>query len=289
MTTNADLIKVGDKPLSVVLDSIAKQVAGLEVKFEQFADSARSNQSPVQQATAGSVSNNSPDSAELSNNSGPAPNSEDTGLGPNYLLGSDTNSPSEFDIQKRFDNVREGLSRIQLPPDSKVCESQQGIKADCKSTLKVISRSARFAETGLKLMSRFCQDDQSGNFIISPADMDKLYIIFQAQVNYLQAEYSGLVVRSTFDEETSRLFRAFQNNSQAFSERSLNHVRLAAELTSISTRHSSNARSAGHRGQRSSFGRRPFGRVNRGFARGGYYPFEQSSTFPERPSAGDQL
>ena len=159
---------------------------------------------------------------------GPGPNSSPLGSA----------SPSEFDIQKRFENLRDSLSRIQLPPDCKVNESQQGIKSECKPALKVISKTARFAEAGLKLISQYSPSDAE-EYALTSADIEKLYIIiFQAQINYLQGEYSSLVVRSTFDEETSRLFRAFQNNSQALSEMTLNNVRLAAKLTSKLSRHS---------------------------------------------------
>ena len=50
---------------------------------------------------------------------------------------------------------------------------------------------------------------------------------------FLQAEYSAFVVNSTFNAETSRLFRSFENNASAFSESSLRNIRVAAELSSI--------------------------------------------------------
>jgi len=197
--------------------------------------------------------------------------------------GSEASASPSGDIQRQFEVIRDSLNRIQLPADCKVNDSQQGIKSKCKSTLKVVAKTARFAETGLKAISCLTQDPVSGNYVIPPAELDRLYVIFQAQVNYLQAEYSGLVVRSTFDEETGRLFRSFQNNAQAFSDRSLQNVRLAAELASLSAR----TRGSSNRGQRANYSyasqRRPFGRGGgRGFRT--YHPSQQATpNFPDRP------
>ncbi|GFS18638.1 transposase [Elysia marginata] len=136
----------------------------------------------------------------------------------------------------------------------RVNDSAVGIKIDSKPVLKVVSKSARFAETGLKIPGNLPQDPQ-GQYSITENDIESLYTVFYAQVNYLQGEYSNLVVRSTFDDETSRLFRSFENNTQAFSERSLTNVRLAAELSALSTRSSSRPSSSrnNYRGRGQSF------------------------------------
>ena len=137
----------------------------------------------------------------------------------------------EINVQREFEQVRDALSRIQLPANLKVNDSAAGISKDCKATLKVLNKSARYAETGLKVLA-----SSSSSTTLNEQEVHMLYTVLQAQVNFLQGEYSSLVVKSTFDDETSRVFRSLECNSTAFSERSLNNVRLAAELTSIRAR-----------------------------------------------------
>ena len=61
----------------------------------------------------------------------------------------------------------------------------------------------------------------------------KLFTIFHSQIHFLQSEYSTQVVKSTFDEETRRLFRSFQNNTNVFSDSSLSNMKLATELSAM--------------------------------------------------------
>jgi len=136
----------------------------------------------------------------------------------------------EINVQREFEQVRDAVSRIQLPANLKVNDSAAGINKECKATLKVLNKSARYAETGLKVLA------SSPSTTLSEQEVHMLYTVLHAQVNFLQGEYSSLVVKSTFDDETSRVFRSLESNSTAFSERSLNNVRLAAELTSIRAR-----------------------------------------------------
>ncbi|KAK3774908.1 hypothetical protein RRG08_007266 [Elysia crispata] len=143
---------------------------------------------------------------------------------------------STIDVTQEFERVRDKLNRVSLPSSYKVHDSAAGIKQDCKPALKVISRCARFAETGLKQLSTFERDD-NGMFCLSSSDdeVQSLFTIFAAQSSFLKAEYSSLVVKSSFSAETSRLFRAFENNTSTFSESSLRNMRVAAELSSLSS------------------------------------------------------
>ena len=147
-------------------------------------------------------------------------------------LGPDSNLPSSIaydsdnaflDIQRQFESLRDRLSRIQIPTYCKVNDSAVGIKSECKPTLKVITKSARFAETGLRVLPAL-QGPHQGQYTLTENDLQSFYTIFYAQVNYLQSEYSNLAVRSTFDDETGRLFRSFENNTQAILQRSLTNV-----------------------------------------------------------------
>ena len=195
---------------------------------------------------------------------------------------------ASVNVQRCFDNIKESYARVRIPPQYKVNDSANGIKTECRPVLKVISKSARFAETGLKVLASIQDSDPSGE------GLSELFTIFHAQINFLQAEYSNIVVRSTFDEDTGRIFRQFENNSQALSERSLANIRVAAEISSLQQRHQRPQRSSG-RGDTGFFNRSRGGHrgvpSNRGFwqqqgsrggyqDRGGYQPRDNRMDFP---------
>ena len=95
-----------------------------------------------------------------------------------------------------------------------------------KPALKIIQKCARYAEVMLKVLS--LRDDET-----ETDTNDKVFTCAVAQINFLQAEFANLVVKSSFDENTSRLFRQFENNSSVLNEQSLNSIRVAAELSSF--------------------------------------------------------
>ena len=191
---------------------------------------------------------------------------------------------ASVNVQRCFDNIKESYARVRIPHQYKVndSDSANGIKTECRPVLKVISKSARFAETGLKVLASIQDSDPSSE------GLSELFTIFHAQINFLQAEYSNIVVRSTFDEDTGRIFRQFENNSQALSERSLANIRVAAEISSLQQRHQRPQRSSG-RGDTGFFNRSRGGHrgvpSNRGFwqqqgSRGGYQTRDNRMDFP---------
>ena len=84
-------------------------------------------------------------------------------------------------------------------------------------------------------------------------DLRKLFTILQAEVGYLQGEYTGLMVKSKFDDNTTSLFKCCEKTQAAFSDQALNHLRCAAEISAISHRQA--ARGRGGRGGQNSRGR----------------------------------
>ena len=189
---------------------------------------------------------------------------------------------ASVNVQRCFDNIKESYARVRIPPQYKVNDSANGIKTEYRPVLKIIGKTARFAETGLKVLASIQDPDPSSD------GLSELFTIFQAQINFLQAEYSNVVVRSTFDEDTGRIFRQFENNSQALSERSLANIRVAAEISSLQQRHQRNQRSSG-RGDTGFFNRGRGGHrgfpSNRGFwqqqgSRGNFQPRDNRMDFP---------
>lgn len=161
---------------------------------------------------------------------GIGPDNNESSRGPTNQQASA--SRRNIETQRQFDSIKESLSRVSLPTQLKLNESTAGIKQEQKPTLKVITKSARFAETALRHLAHLTstKQDDSSCFVLNEEDMSIFYTIFSAQQQFLQSEYAALVVKNTFDEETSKLFRSFENHTSAFTESSLNNLRIAADL-----------------------------------------------------------
>ena len=184
------------------------------------------------------------------------------------------------DVQREYDRLRDSLNRVPLPKNYKVNDSAKGIGKEGRQTLAIISKCARFSETGLKVLADLQPVSEDDNVVtLQKEDLQKFFTVFAAQTNFLQGEFANLVVKSTFDDETSRLFRSFENNSAAFSDRSLQNIRLAAELASHT---SVNQRSRGQGQSRSNW------RGHRGFSFRGGYNFHNRNVFPPRPPREEQ-
>ena len=155
------------------------------------------------------------------------------------------------DICRQFDSLRDRLGKVSIPEyfkvnDSvsipeyfKVNDSPMGVKQESKPCLKVISKTARHAETGLKVLANITSPDNEtsdGSYYLTATQAQDLFTVFASQATFLQSDYATLVVRSTFNAETSRIFKQFENNSSAFNESSLRNIRIATELSSISDR-----------------------------------------------------
>ncbi len=57
--------------------------------------------------------------------------------------------PNPEDLSRNFDAIRDKLTKVSIPSNYKLHDSPVGIKQDLKPALKVISKMARHAETGL--------------------------------------------------------------------------------------------------------------------------------------------
>ena len=187
-----------------------------------------------------------------------------------------TESAPNIDVQREFECIRDSLNKIKIPPVYKVNDSSQGIDIESLPALEVVSKCARYGETGLKIISQVEGDLETGansEFItIEKQQIQHLYTVFSAQMNFLQAEYTNIVVRSTFDDETARLFKSFENNSGAFSDRSLQNMRLAAELAY-------NRRGLQRNGRGRSSWQQSFGSRSQFVSRGRFNNFNQRRNF----------
>lgn len=214
-----------DSDIKSILQDIQERLKALELK------------------STSTVSNNTSNVASNENDQQPTAGAglqgdhiDDGGSADNFQEVSASNRPIH-DVLKEFEQIKESLARVSLPAHLKVQDSAAGIKQDSRATLKILSKSARFAETTLKqisILSARQQDDKS--YIISEEELSILFAISAAQIHFLQSEYAGLVVKNTFDEETSRLFKSFENHASAFNTSSLQNLRVAADLASARDR-----------------------------------------------------
>lgn len=128
-------------------------------------------------------------------------------------------------IQEQFNGIRASVDKVILPPYLKLHDSRSGVKRDDQQALNVISKCGRYTETALKILSQV-KDDES-------FDVKPLITTLTANINYLQEEYATLLVKGRFDDQTAQLFRSLQKGNSGFDSRSINNVRIAAELSSI--------------------------------------------------------
>ena len=214
-----------DPELKSVLENIQKRLDCIESKINQEENVASNSN---HQSSAGAAF------------SGLDPSESEQYVGPTGGVTETSASRQPDDILRVFDGIKERLAKVNLPPHLKVQDSTAGIKQESRSALRILSKSARFAETALRqiaVISSSSRQNQEGQiFDISEGDLSTLYAISAAQVQFLQGEYAALVVKNTFDEETSRLFKSFENHSSAFSPSSLQNLRVAADLASARER-----------------------------------------------------
>ena len=139
------------------------------------------------------------------------------------------------DIQKEFDCIRDSLMRQTLPADLKVHDTSTGIKNECRPALKVIQKTARYAETALKILQTL-RSPTPVTLVYDNEDINKLFIVLAAQINFLQAEFTNILVKSNFSEETSKIFRSLEATNNPFTPQSLSNLRISAELAAVSSR-----------------------------------------------------
>jgi hypothetical protein len=141
------------------------------------------------------------------------------------------------DVQKSYEQIKDSLTKIVLPDELKVFDTKSGIARELQPAANILSRCSRYGETALKQLSKVVNKKENEEDI-QLDDLHKIFVILQAQVSYLQGEYTALLVKSKFDDHTASLFRCFEKNQSSFSEDSLQNLRCAAEITAATQRFS---------------------------------------------------
>jgi len=102
----------------------------------------------------------------------------------------------------------------------KLHDTCTGIKHDDQPLVNVLSKSGRYLETVLKLLSQTQDGDQ--------LDFEPIIMVLVAHIQYLQEEFAALLVKGCFDNNTAQLFKALQKGTMGFKELCLQNVRVAA-------------------------------------------------------------
>jgi hypothetical protein len=165
------------------------------------------------------------------------------------------------DLQAEFESIKDSVSKLRLPADLKLQADRQGIRKEDVPTLKIIHKAARYCETTLKLVDCLLQEDQANT---SNDIIRQIFSVQQAQIKYLQDEYSVLLVQGTVDKDTARIFKALQKNTSGLSESNLLHLQHASAIAAASTRGRQQASYSSFRGRGRRFGRASFGGQDRG-------------------------
>jgi hypothetical protein len=167
------------------------------------------------------------------------------------------------DLQEKYNSIRSSFDKVILPTHLKLHDSRTGIKREDQPVLNVLSRCGRYVETVIKLLSQVEEGKQ--------LDLDPIATVLAANIEYLQDEYSALLVKGRFDSNTANLFRALTKGNSGFTERNINNVRVAAELSSIHNRYSAPVRPQFARGFTRGYSFGYSGATGSGgFSRGGY-------------------
>lgn len=186
------------------------------------------------------------------------------------LTSPDTGSSD--DVQGEFLTLKDSLQKVRLPSDLKLNENRQGIKKADLAAFNVISRSARYVETTLKLLANINAHS------VSTEDLENVSLVQVAHIKYLQEEFAATVVQSQCPEGVSKWFRTLGKNTSTFSPSVCDRIRAAGDI-SKATEEPARGRGRGHFRGRGGFRGRQMN--------GGYHRFLNNS-FPPRPQHDDE-
>ena len=139
-----------------------------------------------------------------------------------------TPAATAADVGAEFQRLKTSVQSVRLPNNLTLQESRQGIKKEDQTILNVLIKSARFAETAMKLLQNVDTESAPESVI---STLDDLFTVHLAQIRYVQEEYTSLVVQGSFDPTVTRFFRSLQRNS-SFTPEALENLRSAATIAS---------------------------------------------------------
>ena len=185
---------------------------------------------------------------------------------------------SAAEVQRQFEQLKDGLCKVKLPSDLKVYHSASGIKGEAKAGYNVLKQGIAYQETTAKWLATQMKKFQADAPAISVTkdDFHELFTILLAQANCWRSEYASLLVASNTTSDTHQMYRMLDRNDTVFSDRELKHLNNAIELSTMKARTNSQPPKAGGPGrQRFNNPRWQDNRYKQGW--------QQNRNFPQKP------
>ena len=140
-------------------------------------------------------------------------------------MGAASREEPREDLQGDFQALKESLQRVKLPPQLRLNESRQNLKREDQGAFNLVSKSAGYVETTLKVLQSI--DDSRP---VSSDDLESILLVQMTHMRYLQDEYRALIIRGTCNKEVSRLFRAFRKNTSGLSDGAIQDLRNTSQV-----------------------------------------------------------
>ena len=133
------------------------------------------------------------------------------------------------DFHAQYEVIKNPVSRIILEPDFILNENRSGITSDDREQAAIISRSAQFVETELKLMQELqvCFFDEQKLASV----LDQLHTTQKAHMRYLQEEYSSLQVAGQFGPQTRSVFKSLRKQTSTYTTSFIDDIKTAVSVT----------------------------------------------------------
>ena len=124
-----------------------------------------------------------------------------------------------------LDNVNWSIVRLNCQQILRLCDQKQGIKKDDQETLQVLSRSAWYAETSIKLLGT-----------ITPCTNSRgvLYYLNRNRAHTILTGwecYTDCTKINKFNKNTVQMFRSLQKNTSGLSPNHFKDLKLASKIT----------------------------------------------------------
>ncbi len=185
------------------------------------------------------------------------------------------NHAVEVDIQTAYTAIRAAHQQIKLPSSLIVPTDKTGINKKDQPVVNLLTKSAKFAETGLKIIQSPSSD--------SDTKVQEILTVLTAFVITLQEEHAAIVVEGTFDNGVARFFRSLQRTNN-FTPEALENLRAAASIASA-YRPRRGQSTPGFQNNRGFQNQQRFGFRGRGRGAGGRGSYQkQSSTMTQDDS-----
>jgi hypothetical protein len=108
---------------------------------------------------------------------------------PGPSIHNDIAAEADSDIQGEYATIRDSLQRVKLPPNLRLHDgNKQGIRRPDQVMGTILTTSARYLESTLKLLSR----DQ---VYIDQGLSDNIFKVTVTHLRYVQDEYASLLVQ----------------------------------------------------------------------------------------------